>query len=222
MITENVRKLLAEIPEGVEVIAAAKTRTPAEIAEALAAGVGIIGENYVQELTRVYGEVGSSPQWHFIGHLQTNKVRKIVGICDLIQTVDSLRLAREIDKRCEIIAKTMPILIEINSGREPQKAGVLPEEAVALIREIAVLPNLAVKGLMTMGPLAGDPEAARPFFVETRRLFDEIKEEVISNVEMRFLSMGMTNSYRVAVEEGSNMIRIGTLIFGPRPSDLRP
>ena len=221
MITENVRKLLAEIPEGVEVIAAAKTRTPAEIAEAVAAGIGIIGENYVQELMRVYGEVGGGPQWHFIGHLQTNKVRKIVGISDMIQTVDSLRLAREIDKRCEIIGKVMPILIEINSGREPQKSGVLPEDAVSLIREIAVLPNLAIRGLMTMGPLAGDPEDARPFFVETRRLFDELKEKEITEVEMRFLSMGMTKSYRVAIEEGSNIIRIGTLIFGPRACDAR-
>ena len=220
MISDNVRQLLGEIPKGVAIVAAAKTRSPAEISQAITAGIGIIGENYVQEVLRVHGEVREAAQWHFIGHLQTNKVRKIVGICDMIQTVDSLRLAREIDKRCLAIGKIMPILIEINSGREPQKAGVMPEDAIDLINEIAVLPNLSVQGLMTMGPLAGDPEAARPFFVETRRLFDELKEESIPGVEMNILSMGMTNSCRVAIEEGSTMVRIGTRIFGPRSCDV--
>jgi len=216
MIADNVRQLLDEIPEGVTVVAAAKTRTPAEIMEAVEAGIGILGENYVQEMLQVQDRVKGKALWHFIGHLQTNKVRKIVGGCDMIQTVDSLRLAREVDKRCDAIAKVMPILIEINSGREPQKAGVMPESAVDLIKEIAGLPGLSIQGLMTMGPLAGDPEDARPYFVETRRLFEELKEANISGTEMKILSMGMTNSYRVAIEEGSNMVRIGTRIFGAR------
>jgi PLP dependent protein len=220
MIADNVRQLLDEIPEGVTVVAAAKTRTPPEILEAIEAGIGILGENYVQEMLRIQDQVRVEARWHFIGHLQTNKVRKIVGGCDMIQTVDSLRLAREIDKRCETIGKVMPILIEINSGREPQKAGVMPEVAVDLIKGIAGLPNLSIQGLMTMGPLAGDPEDARPYFVETRRVFEKLGEDNISGTEMKILSMGMTNSYRVAIEEGSNMIRIGTLIFGPRSCEI--
>ena len=221
MITDNVKKLLDEIPEGVTVVAAAKTRTPVEILEAIEAGIGILGENYVQEMLQVQDQVKGKALWHFIGHLQTNKVRKIVGGCDMIQTVDSLRLAREIDKRCQAIGKVMPILIEVNSGREPQKAGVMPEGAVDLIEEIAGLPNLSIQGLMTMGPLAGDPEEARPYFVATRRVFDKLKEDNISGTEMKILSMGMTNSYRVAIEEGSIMVRIGTLIFGPRSCEIR-
>jgi pyridoxal phosphate enzyme (YggS family) len=221
MITDNVRKLLEEIPEEVTVVAAAKTRDPAEVSEAISAGIGILGENYVQEMLRVQDQVVGEVKWHFIGHLQTNKVRKIVRGCDLIQTVDSLRLAREIDKRCEAIGKVMPILIEINSGREPQKAGVMPADAFDLIREIVIFPNLSIQGLMTMGPLEGDPEDARPYFVETRKLFDKLKEADISGIEMRTLSMGMTNSYRVAIEEGSNMVRIGTMIFGSRACEVR-
>lgn len=216
MISENIEKLLDEIPEEVEVVAAAKTRSSEEISQAVRAGVRIIGENYVQELVKAKEQVKETAQWHFIGHLQTNKVKKIVGICDMIQTVDSFRLAREIDKRCNAIGKVMPILIEINSGREPQKSGVMPEDAMALISQVARLKNLSIRGLMTMGPLAGDPESARPYFVETGKLFRELRECDIPGVEMGVLSMGMTNSYRVAIEEGSNMIRIGTLIFGSR------
>ncbi len=216
MIRDNIEQLLAEIPEGVELAAAAKARTPEEIEEAIEAGVRVIGENYVQEALAAHDQVKLPARWHFIGHLQTNKVRKIVEIFDMIQTVDSLRLAREIDKRCGAIGKVMPILIEVNSGREPQKCGVLPEEAVELIGEAASLPNLKVEGLMTMGPLTGDPELARPYFVETRNLFEKTAELGIPGVEMKVLSMGMTNSYRVAIEEGSNLVRIGTKIFGPR------
>ena len=216
MIKENVQRLLAELPPGVEVVAAAKTRTAGEIIEALEAGVKLIGENYVQEAERVQETVGGRARWHFIGHLQTNKVKKAVGIFDMIETVDSYPLAREISKRCEAIKKIMPVLVEINSGREDQKGGVLPEEALALIREIAELPHLSVQGVMTMGPFAGDPEEARPYFVETRKIFASARELQIIGVEMKYLSMGMSNSYRVAIEEGANLIRVGTKIFGPR------
>ena len=216
MIYERVKRLLDEIPEGVSLVAAAKTRTTREISEAIRAGVTLIGENYVQEMQAIHEAVPDRAQWHFIGHLQTNKVRKIVEIADMIQTVDSLHLAREIDKRCAGIGKVMPVLIEINSGREPQKAGVMPEDTEELVRRISTLPNLAIQGLMTMGPLAGDPEEARPYFLATRAIFEKLRENPVPNTEMRLLSMGMTNSYRVAIEEGSNMVRIGTLIFGPR------
>ena len=216
MIEQNVSQILSELPAGVELVAAAKTRQPAEILEAAEAGVKIIGENYVQEAERAYEAAGNRVKWHFIGHLQKNKVKKAVRIFDMIETVDSSELAREIDKRCTQIGKVMPILIEINSGREEQKAGVLPEEAEQLIREISTYQNIRVVGLMTMGPFAGDPEDSRPYFVETRRIFERIEQLQLPNVDMRYLSMGMTNSYKIAIEEGANIVRIGSKIFGER------
>jgi len=148
--------------------------------------------------------------------LQKNKVKKAVSITDMIETVDSIEIAKEIDKRCCQIGKVMPILIEVNSGREQQKAGVLPEDTEQLVREISDLQNVKLTGLMTMGPLAGNPEDARPYFVETKKIFDQIRKLDLPNVEMRYLSMGMTNSYKVALEEGANIVRIGTKIFGER------
>jgi hypothetical protein len=216
MIKDNVKKISEELPEGVQLVAAAKTKTPQEILEAVEAGVRIIGENYVQEALEAFKVVGNRAQWHFIGHLQTNKVKKAVEIFDMIETVDSVKLAAEIDKRGAEQGKVMPILIEINSGKEEQKFGVLPEDAEALIREIAQFKNIKIEGLMTMGPFAGNPEEARPYFKETKKIFDRIKALAIPGVEMRHLSMGMTNSYKVALEEGANMVRIGTKIFGPR------
>ena len=216
-IKENVERILAELPPGVALVAAAKTRTPAEILEAVEAGIEIIGENYVQEAAEALAVVGRLVKWHFIGHLQTNKAKRAVEIFDMIETVDSLDLAREIDKRSRNADKVMPILIEINSGEEEQKFGVLPGNAEALAREISSLRNLKIEGLMTMGPFEGDPEDARPYFKITKRLFDSLKALNVPGVEMARLSMGMTNSYRVAIEEGANMIRIGTKIFGPRP-----
>jgi hypothetical protein len=216
VIEENVKKILEELPPGVELEAAAKTRTPEEILQAAEAGVRIFGENYVQEALAAFNVVGHRAKWHFIGHLQRNKVKKAVEIFDMIETVDSLELAREIEKRCGKQEKIMPVLIEINSGKEPQKFGVLPEDAEELIREISTLKNIKIQGLMTMGPMFGDPENARPYFVETRKLFERVKGLNLPGVEMKHLSMGMTNSYRVAIEEGANIVRIGTKIFGPR------
>jgi pyridoxal phosphate enzyme (YggS family) len=216
MIADNVRRVLDELPEGVQLVAAAKTRPPEEILEAIQAGVKIIGQNYVQEAEAAFETVGQHARWHFIGHLQKNKAKKAVRLFDLIETVDSLELAQEIDKRAALLDRRMPVLIEINSGRESQKFGVLPEDAEALVREIAPLLHVRVQGVMTMGPFMGNPEEARPYFVETRRVFDNLGAGGIHGVEMRLLSMGMTNSYRVAIEEGANMVRLGTRIFGPR------
>jgi len=216
IIRENIKKILQELPEGVELVAAAKTRTAEEIQAAIAAGIKIIGENYVQEAEEVIKAVGRRVRWHFIGHLQRNKVKKAVELFDMIETVDSYSLAKEIDKRCRNLGKKIPVLIEINSGREPQKDGVVPEKAVDLIRQISGFDHIEIQGLMTMGPYAGDPEDARPYFVETRKIFEQVKSLKIPKVYMRYLSMGMTNSYRVAVEEGANIIRIGTKIFGLR------
>ncbi|MBW1920994.1 MAG: YggS family pyridoxal phosphate-dependent enzyme [Deltaproteobacteria bacterium] len=219
MIKERVRKILAELPEGVILVGAAKTRTPEEILEAVEGGLEVVGENYVQEAEKAIAVTGSRVKWHMIGHLQTNKAKKAVRIFDMIETVDSIKLAREIDKACAKLGKKMPVLIEINSGEEPQKSGVMPDEATSLIKQISTLENIRVMGLMTMGPFAGDPEEARPYFQKTKRLFDKLKEENIPNVEMRYLSMGMSNSYSVALEEGANMVRIGTKLFGERHYD---
>ncbi len=215
-IRENVVQVLRELPYGVKLVAAAKTRSPREIQEAVEAGVRIIGENYVQEAESAYRVIGDKAKWHFIGHLQKNKMKKAVRLFDMIETVDSLGIATEINKRCAQIGKIMPVLIEINSGRELQKSGVLPEKAIELVREIANLPHLKITGLMTMGPLLGNPEGLRPYFKETKKLFREIRELNLPNVIMKYLSMGMTDSYQVAIEEGANVVRIGTKIFGER------
>jgi pyridoxal phosphate enzyme (YggS family) len=215
-IGENVRRLLSELPAGVALEAAAKTREPGEVLEATEAGIQIIGENYVQEAESAHRLIGDGAEWHFIGHLQRNKVKKAVALFDMIETVDSLELAVEIDKRCAQIGKIIPVLMEINSGREPQKSGVLPEKAVALASEISALPNIRLMGLMTMGPFLPDPEELRPYFRETRQLFEKIKGLNLPGVEMKYLSMGMTDSYRVAIEEGANIVRLGSRIFGER------
>jgi pyridoxal phosphate enzyme (YggS family) len=216
MIREDVKRLLRELPEGVTLLAAAKERSAEEISEAIRAGITVIGENYVQEALRVYKEVEEKAQWHFIGHLQMNKVKKAVGIFDMIESVDSLRLAKEIEKCCERQDKIMPVLIEVNSGEEDQKTGVAPKDVGQVIREISSLTHVKIMGLMTMGPRFGDPEGSRLYFAKTRELFEHFKELGLSTVEMRYLSMGMTNSYKVAIEEGANLVRIGTKIFGER------
>ncbi|MEJ2586329.1 MAG: YggS family pyridoxal phosphate-dependent enzyme [Deltaproteobacteria bacterium] len=216
MIKENVTRILEGLPDGVTLVGAAKTRTPEEMLEAVDAGLTILGHNYVQEAEKAFEAIGGRAKWHMIGHLQSNKAKKAVRIFDMIETVDSMKLARAIDKACANSEKSMPILIEINSGEETQKAGVLPADAMALMREMAGLAHVAIKGLMTMGPFTGDPEDARPYFKTTKTLFDEIARANIAGVEMTTLSMGMSNSYRVAIEEGANMVRIGTLLFGER------
>ena len=243
MIEERTRLLLSEIPAGVTVVAAAKTRSVDEVHAAVTAGVRAIGENYIQEakahseaLHRVslepsttnellpregVGPFGSafSPEpvgFAMIGHLQWNKVREAVRLFDLIQTVDSLRLAEAIDRECRKIDRVMPILIEVNSAREPQKTGVFPEAVLEFTRDLAHLEFLRIDGLMTMGPVGEEPESVRPYFAETKGLFDELARLDLPNVRMKILSMGMSDSYRVAIEEGSTMIRLGTVLFGPR------
>jgi len=217
LIRQNVARLLSELPDGVEVVAAAKTRTPAEVLEAVQAGIQIIGENYVREAKEAHELVGKRAKWHFIGTLRKHDVRRTaLEIFDMMESVDSLEIAREIDEKCAQIGKIMPILIEVNSGREPQKSGALPENTEQIIRAISGLENIKVMGLMTMGPRFGNPEDFRPYFAETRKTFERIKGLKLPDVEMRYLSMGMTDSYQIAIEEGANIIRIGTKIFGER------
>lgn len=215
-IRNNVRSVLDELPGHVQLVAAGKTRTPEELLEAVEAGVGIIGENYVQEAETAKKVIGSRVKWHFIGHLQKNKVNKAVDLFDMIETVDSVSLAERIDRRCEKSGKVMPVLVEVNSGEEPSKSGVMPEDTVRFIEELVRLSNIEVRGLMTMGPFTEDPEDARPCFARTRSIFTRIRDLGIAGTGFRHLSMGMTGSYRVAIEEGADMVRIGTLIFGER------
>ena len=216
MIKENVKRLLSELPEGVTLLAAGKERTADEISEAIGAGITIIGENYLQDAQKVLSDVREKAEWHFIGHLQTKKAKKVIDIFDMIESVDSLRLAQEIERCCTRRNKIMPVLIEVNSGEEEQKYGVLPKDLPDLIKEISPLKHIKIMGLMTMGPRFGNPEESRPYFIRTRNLFDQIKDLHLPNVEMKHLSMGMTNSYQIAIEEGANLVRIGTKIFGAR------
>lgn len=202
-----------EIPSGVELLAAVKGREAAEIIRAIDAGICLIGDNYIQDAERLYKLIGGRVSWHFIGHLQKNKTKKAVRLFDLVETIDSFDLAREIDRQCRLIDKPMPVMIEINSGREPQKHGVLPENTESLVRSITGLSYIRVSGLMTMGPAKEDPAALSPCFREVRHIFEYLKSAALPNCEMKYLSMGMSSSYKVAIEQGANLIRIGRKIF---------
>jgi pyridoxal phosphate enzyme (YggS family) len=215
-IVVNVKRILETLPTDVILVAAAKARTPEEVEAALRAGVTYVGHNYVQEAERVIPVVKEKARWHMIGHLQKNKVKKAVKLFDMIETLDSWPLAELIDRRCAAIGKIMPVLVEINSGREASKAGVFPEEVDDLVQRVSDLQHIRVQGLMTMGPRFGNPEDARPYFRATKEVFDRLAKADLPNVEMRYLSMGMSNSYQVALEEGANMIRLGTVLFGER------
>jgi pyridoxal phosphate enzyme (YggS family) len=216
-IRENVLMILSEIPPSVIVVAAAKAKTALEVREALDAGITAVGENYLQESREVIGAIGNRATWHFIGHVQKNKVKHVVPLFDMIETVDSKELAVLIDQQALKYGKIMPVLIEVNIAHEETKHGAMPEDVAGLIKEIGSLPNLKVNGLMTMGPFLEDPAGLRPYFRQTKALFDEIKTLMIPNVQMEHLSMGMSDSYHIAIEEGATMVRIGTKIFGPRP-----
>ena len=213
---DSVVKIINSLPAGVLLVAAAKTRTPAEVAAVIDRGIKIIGYNYVQEAEQMYQIIGNTVQWHMIGHLQRNKVKKAVKLFDLIETIDSWRLAESVDQHCADEGKIMPVLVEINSGKESNKTGVLPENVYEFVRKISELSNLRVQGMMTMGPRFGNPEDSRPYFKATKSAFDRLSQAGIPNVEMRYLSMGMSNSYQIAIEEGANIVRIGTILFGGR------
>lgn len=196
--------------------AAAKTRSLEEVEAVIEAGVTHIGYNYVQESLPIIQQIGGRATWHMIGHLQRNKARVVVENYDFIETLDSWQLALTLERLCEGQQKSLPVLIEINSGREENKTGVLPEDVDDLVQKISGLKYLHLEGLMTMGPRFGNPEDSRPFFVTTRAIYERLSAVSLPNVKMNVLSMGMSNSYRVAIEEGANLVRIGTAIFGTR------
>lgn len=215
-IRKSTKKILESIPPGVLLLAAAKMRTLEEVEAAIQAGVTDIGYNYVQEALPIIQTIGDRAKWHMIGHLQQNKVKIAVEYFDMIETVDSWRLAQSLDRYCANLQKKMPVLVEVNSGRETNKTGVLPEEVDELVIRMSTLQNLRVEGLMTMGPRFGDPEDSRPYFKATREVFERIAARNLPNITMKFLSMGMSNSYQIAIEEGANIVRIGTKLFGER------
>jgi PLP dependent protein len=223
-ITANVTRLLSELPDGVDLVAVAKTRSAAEVAEAIAAGVKIVGQNYLQEALPVIAALNDrggdkSPatvNWHFIGHMQSNKIGQVISNFQMIETLDSASHARRLQRLLTEADTVMPVLLEINSGREEAKQGLLPENIPQFLKEIAELDRVQVRGLMTMGPWGVGPENLRQAFRDTNRLSNELDRAALPGVEMKTLSMGMSASWRLAVEEGANMVRIGADLFGPR------
>ncbi|MDO8945077.1 MAG: YggS family pyridoxal phosphate-dependent enzyme [Desulfobacterales bacterium] len=203
-------------PAGVRLMAVTKTVDDERIAAAVRAGVDIIGENYVQEAKRKLEAMGKAGEWHLIGRLQTNKAKYAVRLFDMIHSVDRMELAVELDRRAAAAGLVMKILIEVSVVGEETKSGVPLADAAELVRQVAPLANLSIRGLMAMPPWFDDPEEARPVFRDLRELRDKIAAEMIPGVEMRELSMGMTGDYAVAVEEGATIIRVGRGIFGER------
>ncbi len=214
-IVDRCQAILRRVPPHVTVVAATKDRTPEEIRAALAAGIQHIGENYVQEAERKKREIPEPAVWHMIGRLQANKATKAAVLFDWVQTVDSLRLAQRLEAAASRAGKRLPVLIQVNIGREPQKAGVLPEEVEPLAQALRELPHLELRGLMAIPPPPERPEDSRPHFRALRRLFEALRAE---GFPLDTLSMGMSADWEVAVEEGATMIRLGTALFGPRPS----
>ena len=204
-------------PETIRLVAVSKTIPADMVKEAIEAGVKILGENYIQEARKKFDGLSSYPvSWHFIGHLQTNKAKYAVKLFDLIHSVDSLKLAHELNKQAKKINKIQKILIQVNISMEPTKSGIYEQDALSLIQDISRLENLSVKGLMTMPPFFDEPERARPYFSALCKLRDQIKKESIPNIAMDELSMGMTGDFEAAIDEGASLVRIGTAIFGKR------
>lgn len=217
-IEEKIRvksELVGRDPQEITLVAVTKTVQADRIEEAIAAGVNIIGESRIQEAKEKYEKVEKRVIWHLVGHLQRNKAKDAVKIFDLIHSVDSAKLAKEIDKQARKVGKIQKILVEVNVSGEESKYGLSSEEVITFLKEVSGLPNIKVKGLMTMAPLYENPEDCRPYFRKLKELVEEVKAENIKDAEMVYLSMGMSNDFEVAIEEGSNMVRIGRAIFGP-------
>lgn len=226
MIAENVKILRAQIAAAcarahrdeneITLIAVTKTLCAGQIRDAMAAGVRDFGENYVQELRQKQAELSDQDiRWHFIGHLQTNKAKHVAGSVALIHTVDSVHLGKELSKHAQQSGRPVRVFVEVNTSGEKSKFGVPPGAAGDLVNSLRSLPGVSVDGLMTIGPFLPDPEQSRPAFRLLRGLKSSI--EAASGTPLPHLSMGMSNDFLVAVEEGATMVRIGTAIFGPRP-----
>lgn len=203
-------------PEEITLITVTKTLPIDVINAAITYGITDIGENKVQEVMDKYDHILNEPKWHLIGHLQTNKVKYIADKVSLIHSVDSLRLAEEISKRCEKLETVMDILIQINVADESTKFGIQRDEIFELVEQVSLLTNVRIKGLMTIAPNIEDEQELRKYFSEMKDIFETLKKTMYNRVDMTYLSMGMTNDYEIAIEEGANMVRIGTGIFGAR------
>ncbi len=214
-IEENIQGILSSIPEDVHLVAVTKTRTILEIKEAYHTGIRDFGENKVQEFMDKYDEFDNSVRWHLIGHLQRNKVKYIVGKVFLIHSLDSVRLLQELERQYSEKGLTAEVLIEINIGREENKTGIMLENLDELITECEKCESVKVKGIMTVLPVCA-VEEQREYFKKVNGIFDSLKNASFNNIEMKYLSMGMTGDYKSAIQEGSNMIRVGEGIFGKR------
>jgi len=203
-------------PAEIRLVAVSKTVSAENIQQAIAAGVTILGENYVQEARNKIARVGSQVAWHFIGHLQSNKARNAVDLFSMIHSVDRLSLAEALDEEANRQGKILPVLIQVNISGEESKSGIDPQETLQLLQRIAGLQHLSIQGLMTMPPWFEDPEDARPYFIALRKLREELSREKIPGVVLQELSMGMSGDFEVAINEGATLVRIGTAIFGPR------
>ena len=203
--------------ESIRLIAVSKTMPAAVVREAIDSGVTDLGENYIQEARDKVNELATAPvNWHFIGHLQSNKAKYAVRLFDLIHSVDSFKLATELNKYAQKIDKIQAVLVQVNVAKENSKSGVYVEETIGLLKQLNRLDHISVKGLMTMPPYFNAPEKVRPFFAALRDLRDRIRTENITGIGMDELSMGMTGDFEAAIEEGATMVRIGTAIFGER------
>ena len=204
-------------PEDVLLIAVTKLHEPDEIEEAIAAGVTDIAENKVQEIQKKFDQIHSPVNWHLIGHLQTNKVKYIIDKVVMIHSVDSVHLAQEIDKRAAAAGRTMDVLLQVNAAHEESKFGLDPKDVPQVFREILdSCPNVKIRGLMHIAPWSEDPEEIRPYFKEVKDLFDTLAAVEHPNADFKYLSMGMSHDFETAIEEGANIIRVGTSIFGER------
>jgi pyridoxal phosphate enzyme (YggS family) len=201
-------------PQEIKLVAVTKTATLEQIEEAINEGVKIIGENKVQEAKKKYQVLTTEVKWHLIGHLQTNKVKYAVEIFDLIHSVDRIKLAKEIDNRSVQFKKTIDVLIEVNISGEETKYGYNPEKVEAFLKEISEFSGIRVRGLMTIAPISKGKEEVRPYFRRLRELSERIRDKNIKNIKMDYLSMGMTDDFEIAIEEGANIVRIGRGIFG--------
>lgn len=218
-VQENIQKACEKVNRSVDevtLISVSKTKPLSMLQEAYDCGAREYGENKVQEMTEKEGQLPKDIHWHMIGHLQTNKVKYIAPYVHLIHSVDSLKLAQEINRQGEKCNRSIPILIEVNIAEEESKFGIKKDETISLVREISKLPHVAIKGLMTIAPFVDDPEDNRVYFRGIKELSVDIANENIDNVCMDILSMGMTGDYMVAIEEGATMVRVGTGIFGER------
>ncbi len=204
-------------PSTMRLVAVSKTVSSKNVKAAVEAGVFIFGENYIQEAMQKIDKIADSRlSWHFIGHLQSNKAKYVVRYFDLIHSVDTLKLAKEINRQAKKLDKIQKILVQVNIAMEATKSGVATKDTISLIKDISKLENLSVKGLMTMPPFFNQPEKVRPYFKTLSQLQHQIRQESIENIEMKELSMGMTGDFEVAIEEGATLVRIGTAIFGDR------